>query len=321
MNRIVIVTLLVIVAFGAIWYSNHGDKIQIGKFLSAIGWDKSAHADDDPNAFLPVSFDSENKNHGLRIASFNLDGLDQTRFNQPHVAQRIAQIFRNFDLIAVQGIRSNQAQLQTGLIDKINQLGLRYTFAVSSVRPSGNQQTELGFVYNRSLIATNRQSIYTLDDPDNLFRVDPLIGSFRVRGIKSEKAFTFTLVNVHVDSENAKQELDLLPQVYRIVRNSAAGEDDIILLGDFFAGDRELRPLSKHANLEKVISKTATSTNGEYQFDNLLYYRPATTELTGRSGVYDFLKEQNLSMDQALQISSHMPVWAEFTPFEGGNEY
>ena len=43
----------------------------------------------------------------------------------------------------------------------------------------------------------------------------------------------------------------------------------------------------------------------------------ATVEFTGRGGVFDFLRHYNLRIDDALNISDHLPVWAEFSIFEG----
>ena len=44
----------------------------------------------------------------------------------------------------------------------------------------------------------------------------------------------------------------------------------------------------------------------------------ATTEFTGTSAVFDLMDRYNLTMDQALEVSDHMPVWAEFSIYEGG---
>jgi hypothetical protein len=42
-----------------------------------------------------------------------------------------------------------------------------------------------------------------------------------------------------------------------------------------------------------------------------------TVENTGQLGVFDFLKHFNLSLDDALEISDHLPVWADFSCLEG----
>jgi deoxyribonuclease-1-like protein len=45
--------------------------------------------------------------------------------------------------------------------------------------------------------------------------------------------------------------------------------------------------------------------------------RPAG-EHTGQWGVFDLLSEFGLTMEQALKVSDHLPVWAEFSAYEAG---
>jgi deoxyribonuclease-1-like protein len=53
-------------------------------------------------------------------------------------------------------------------------------------------------------------------------------------------------------------------------------------------------------------------------YDNLVFDGRATSEFTGRSGVLDLMVEYGLSEEQALEVSDHFPVWAEFSVFESG---
>jgi deoxyribonuclease-1-like protein len=53
-------------------------------------------------------------------------------------------------------------------------------------------------------------------------------------------------------------------------------------------------------------------------YDNLVFDSRATSEFTGRSGVLDLMVEYGLSKEQALEVSDHFPVWAEFSAFESG---
>ena len=55
------------------------------------------------------------------------------------------------------------------------------------------------------------------------------------------------------------------------------------------------------------------------QRDNIVFDSLATVEFTGRSGVVDFLRALNLTVEQAREISDHLPVWAEFSVYEGAN--
>jgi hypothetical protein len=51
-----------------------------------------------------------------------------------------------------------------------------------------------------------------------------------------------------------------------------------------------------------------------------MFQRSATDEFTGRWGVCDFLREFNLSVEGARETSPHLPVWAEFAKYEGGDQ-
>jgi hypothetical protein len=53
--------------------------------------------------------------------------------------------------------------------------------------------------------------------------------------------------------------------------------------------------------------------------DQILHPRNATDESIGRAGVFDFLREFNLSIEEALEISDHLPVWADYSIREGGD--
>jgi hypothetical protein len=52
--------------------------------------------------------------------------------------------------------------------------------------------------------------------------------------------------------------------------------------------------------------------------DNILFDRRATVEYTGRCGVVDLIRELDLTPQAALEISEHLPVWAEFSSYENG---
>jgi deoxyribonuclease-1-like protein len=150
---------------------------------------------------------------------------------------------------------------------------------------------------------------------------DPLVASFQVRGPRDDEAFTFTLVDVRVAADRTSQELTALAEVCRAVRSvSVQGrlEDDIILLGDFNADDRHLGLLGQLPNSITALASIPTNTRGTKMFDNIVFNRLATTEFTGRAGVVDLMHDFSLSMSQALAVSDHLPIWAEFSIYEGG---
>ena len=61
-----------------------------------------------------------------------------------------------------------------------------------------------------------------------------------------------------------------------------------------------------------------TNTRGTRGYDNLLFDRLATVEYLGKSGVIDLQSQYKLTRAEALEVSDHLPVWAEFYPYEVG---
>ena len=164
----------------------------------------------------------------------------------------------------------------------------------------------------------DRGTVHLVGDPAGRFRHKPLVAAFRARGPAEAEAFTFTLIDVQVDPARAAAELDLLAAVYRAVRDDGRNEDDIILLGDLEADPEHLGQLGRVPDLVAAVSNIPTTTRGGRLADNILFDRLATVEFTGRAGVFDLMRECDVSLAAALEISEHLPVWAEFSVYEGG---
>jgi endonuclease/exonuclease/phosphatase family metal-dependent hydrolase len=92
----------------------------------------------------------------------------------------------------------------------------------------------------------------------------------------------------------------------------------VILLGDLNTDDQHLGQLGQSAAIVAAISGVPTTVRGGSQLDNILFDGQFTKEFTGRAGVFDFLREYNFTLEQAAEISDHLPVWAEFGALEGG---
>ena len=69
-----------------------------------------------------------------------------------------------------------------------------------------------------------------------------------------------------------------------------------------------------------AISGTPTNTDQTQQLDNLIFDSKATREFTGRSGTLNLMRQYNLSLQEALEVSDHLPVWAEFSIHENGEQ-
>jgi len=254
----------------------------------------------------------------IRIAAINLGPFDQQKLSKQHVVDRLAQVIRRFDVVAIQDVRARDQGILLDFIEQINTEGRHYDFATP---PSvGREPVEQysAFLFDRATVEIDRSTVCVVQDDAGRFRREPLVGSFLARGPSPNEAFTFTLVNVHTDASRVVAELDLLDDVFRAVRDDGRGEDDVILLGDLGVDDRHLGALGQVPNITWAISDVPSTTRGTRLVDNLLFDRRATTEFTGRSGVVDVIREFKLSMRQAVEISDHLPIWAEFSVYEGG---
>jgi endonuclease/exonuclease/phosphatase family metal-dependent hydrolase len=254
----------------------------------------------------------------IRVASFNIQVYGNDKDSDPQVVGLLARIVRQFDIVAVQEIRAKEQDVMARFVGEVNATGRKYAYVIGPRLGNSDSKEQYAFVFDQATVEIAPSELYTLSDPENYLHREPLVGWFRARGPAPDQAFTFTLVNIHTDPDVAAEELDLMDDVLYTVREDGRGEDDVILLGDFNADDQNLGELGRVSGIQAAIVGAPTNTRKTEQYDNLVFHSPATREFTGQAGVFDFMREYNLTQDQALSISDHLPVWAEFTVFEGG---
>jgi len=192
-------------------------------------------------------------------------------------------------------------------------LTLRYLIGPRLGRTSSKEQ--YAFVYNTDRIELGQASAYTVNDPQDLLHREPYVAYFRVRGPPREKAFGFQLANIHTDPDETDTELDALGDVFAAIQRGST-EDDVILLGDLNVDEYDLGRLGQLPGIAYAISGTTTNTRRNKAYDNLVFDGNSTAEFTGRAGVLDLMAEYGLTEEQALEVSDHFPVWAEFSALE-----
>ena len=72
-------------------------------------------------------------------------------------------------------------------------------------------------------------------------------------------------------------------------------------------------------NIAHALKGVKTNTRRTKAYDNIVFNRRATAEFISRAAVFDLMKEFNLTEQQPLTISDHMPIWAEFSVHESGS--
>lgn len=307
---LVLIALVGAVVGGGYYFQTH--NVQLPP-LEQWGLSRLGGGEDDGQGTTPLA-----RGDSIRIATFNIQVFGVSKLSKPDVVDVLVKIVRQYDIVAVQEIRAADPTVIPQFLSQLNADGRRYDAVVGPRLGRTSSKEQYAFIFDTTRIEVDPSSVYTVDDPDDLLHREPLVAGFRVRGPPPEQAFTFTLINIHTDPDETDQELDALGEVFRAVRNDGRHEDDIILLGDLNVDDRRLGDLGLVSDIMWVISGTPTNTRRTKQYDNILFQRQATVEYTGRAGVFDFASEYQMSMDDALKVSDHFPVWAEFSAYEGG---
>jgi endonuclease/exonuclease/phosphatase family metal-dependent hydrolase len=255
----------------------------------------------------------------IRVATFNIQVFGTSKLQNARVMDVLAQVVRRFDAVAIQEVRAQDDGVVPRFVDLINANGSHYDYVIGPRLGRTSSKEQYAILFDATRIEVDPSSVYTVPDPQDLLHREPLVARFRVRGVPPEQAFTFSLVDVHTDPDETVTELDALADVYAGVQQNGSGEDDVILLGDLNVDEYHLGRLGRLANVAGVVTRVPTNTRRNAAYDNLVFDRQATVEYTGRWGVLDLAAEFKLSMEEALKVSDHCPVWAEFRSCESSS--
>ena len=257
----------------------------------------------------------------LRIGSWAIDGpVLQSSPDRRDAHSLVLRILSQFDLIALQQTSALEHDAIPTLVDGLNegaQAG-RYDYVLGPPDGPPHAQERLAFVFDTQRIRVDRSQTYSIADPAHQMTYDPLVAWFQAGEPEAEVAWTFSLVNVRVDLAQAPLEVALLPAILKAVRYDGRGEDDVVMAGLLQADDAYLLPGTFSNDVRPAIRSTTTDVMGQHQTSNLLVDFDPTNEFLGRGGVLDFLRIYNLSLDEAKVISTQLPIFAEFSAYEGG---
>ena len=248
----------------------------------------------------------------LLIATFNIQVFGKSKLSKPGVLDVLAQAVRHFDVVAIQEVRASEDDILPRFIEAINADGSRYDFLIGPRLGRTVSTEQYAFVYDTATVACDTAAAGTIADPADLLHREPFEAHFRARTQPQAREFSFWLVNTHTDPDEVKQEVDALADVFQFMRTADPREDDVILLGDLNASESQLGRLGQIPGITWAVSGAMTNTRRNKAYDNILFDRPATSEYTGRWGVFDLESTFGLTREQALQVSDHLPVWAEF---------
>ena len=253
----------------------------------------------------------------LLLASFNIQVFGTSKMAKPDVMSIIVHIIKQFDLVAIQEVRAQDDTILPQLVAMLNADGSRYHFVIGPRQGRTVSTEQYAFVYDTNRVEYDPQSIGVMGDPQDLLHREPFVTRFRARTSAPDRAFSFWLVNIHTDPDEVPTEVDALADAFTAMQSANPSEDDVILLGDLNASAAQMGRLGQIPGIHCIVgSQYMTNTRRSKAYDNIIVHAPSTGEFTGRWGVYNFQTQYRLSQEQALKISDHFPVWAEFHIWE-----
>lgn len=268
--------------------------------------------------------DRRTRHRNIKVGSWSLDGFGPTKLSNVVVRKHVATVVRKFDVIALQQVASIERDLIPRLVEMINggkvggDAASHYDFVLGeSTGPLGRQE-QLAFIFDTTQVLVDRRQTYTVDDPTHQMTYDPLVATFRAARPAPQVAWTFSLINVRIDLARAATEVALLPGVLEAVRGDGRGEDDVLMMGLFQADDAYLLPTMGGGSMRAAVQARSTDIFSRYQTSNLLLDSIPTSEFLGRAGVYDYARAADMNPIEAETVTSHLPVFADFTAHEGG---
>lgn len=283
--------------------------------------------DDAPPAGMPQSdlaggqpgvqlASAKRPSNSILIASFNIQVLGKSKMSKPGVVDILAHIIRQFDIVAIQEVRAKDDDILPSLVAAVNADGSQFSYLIGPRLGRSVSTEQYAFVFDTNRIETDPSAQGTIQDPSDLMHREPFVARFRTRTSVPDQAFSFWLVNIHTDPDEVPQEVDALADVFQIMQTARPDEDDVILLGDLNASETQLGRLGQIPGIHWAVRGVMTNTRQSKAYDNILFHSESTSEFTGRWGVYDMQRVYGISQEDALKVSDHLPVWAEFGAWE-----
>ena len=264
----------------------------------------------------PPAAPSRKPPDAVLICSFNIQVFGESKLAKPEVVDVLTRVVRFFDIVAIQEVRAKSDSVVPTFVQAVNADGSRYHWVIGPRLGRSASKEQYTFVYDTNRIEIDPSSLGTAPNPGDRMHRPPMFARFRTRTSPPEAAFTFWMVDIHTDPDEVPQEVDALADVFVAMQRARPDEDDVILLGDLNAAPNQFGRITQIPNIGWAVSGTTTNTRRNKTYDNIIFSRTATAEYLGRWGVLDLQSTFGLTLDQALLVSDHNPVWAAFHPWE-----
>ena len=258
-----------------------------------------------------------NSNHDFKftnttLVSWNICDLGRTK--NPDELKEIANILRNFDIVAIQEVVAKDpagAQAVAKIADELNRMGSKWDYRISdpTMSPSVYISERYAFLWKTSKVSLVHRAYLDIELEEVCNR-EPYIAAFKVKG-QSEP---FYVINFHSRRYNERPEEEI---IHFLDYQTRLKSNRIIIAGDFNLDEKHHVWKPFYRNGFRCALQNARTTlkmkckNGEYlnhAIDNM-YFAQDINLL--HSGNVDFVGScSKLKWGRAL--SDHLPVFMEF---------
>jgi endonuclease/exonuclease/phosphatase family metal-dependent hydrolase len=250
--------------------------------------------------------------HTLTIATFNIQIFGKTKAGKSDVMAELADIIRQYDVVAIQEIRDKDEHVPYQFLETINQNGAAYAFLLS--QRGGQQpddqdsQEQYAYYYNTQTLRHLDPGALFDDSADDLFQREPFIAQFQSK----LSDLSFVLITVHTRPESAVAEIKSLDTVVHAAEQQYSEEDDFVVLGDFnascdYAAPEDFVDTPIRTQYQWIVpddADTNVSTSTACAYDRILITPGMDAEYTGQWGI---------GTVSSKSVSDHYSVWAGFT--------
>jgi len=305
-----------------------------GDSSSSVSSNSVSNSSSGYSASPPASLGSYDRSTHLRIGSMNMQVFGPTKLGRPNLVTLMASVATNFDIIALQEVGSNQAN-----VNEINasSAASRYTQRVNEIVVENNLSAELGtyaFVQGNQYAYVYRTAAVSLSDTygytnvqyaaTNSFSYPPLLTK-----ATTTSGLCFVLFTVHTSPGSATSEIPAIA-VSMLEAASKYNEPRVIALGDYNADGSYYSPGSAGQGwlngfpldtwwtcIPNGADTTVASSNNTY--DRVQMLLPLKPHFTGKWGVVRYSQYYDISIVEGTgnnagtenAISDHYPVWIE----------
>jgi hypothetical protein len=230
--------------------------------------------------------------------------------SKKEVVDVLVEIISEYDLIAIQEVRSNSLEPVLAFMSLVPN---KYEYILGPREGRTNSKEQFWIIYNKEIFEVH--STNTWPDIDDAYERNPFGVYFKTRS-----DFDFILINNHIQPSDAKNEIDLLPNVIEYFKE-LWDESDVLILGDFNAdgqyyNESLLEDVFPEPTFKIIISNEYDTTvaDSDNTYDRFIITESTNEDYTGNFGIlrfdelFDFTKMTILPRN----ISDHFPIWVEF---------